>query len=181
MADFVLYAIILVIAFIITKYTVPFILSTTEIPHNLVSIVNLTLHIAIFCLVFLTFYFLPQPRGLVYQIITKPTTIAAVTPIATPFEPLTPKPGEPTWTPTGTPPPAPTWTPTGTPPPAPTWTPTNIPPTRKPNQPTHTPSPTSTKRPTTTPRDNKKSDLPQLVSETVYLISATFKVLPVAF
>lgn len=154
MADYILYALILAIAVIVTKYSVPFILSIASIPHHLVTIVNLALYFAIFAIVVFALYFLPQPRGLVSQIFAEPN-IVSVTPTSTPTKVLAQKPSEPTWTPTKTPLPAPTWTPTRTPTQnsiQPTWTPTKTPLPAPTWTPTKTPPPAPTWTPTKTPR-----------------------------
>lgn len=175
MADYIFYVITLVSAVIITKYFVSFILSIASIPANLVPIINLILYVGIFGITLSVFYFLPQPRGFIYQVLTDSTDTSITTadttykleentmsggPPSTPPELPTPHPNEPTWTPTITPPPAPTWTPTKeptqksmptwtptkTPLPAPTWTPTVTPPAA----PTWTPTKAPENPPTST-------------------------------
>lgn len=145
MANYVLYAIIGVMAIIATKYSVSFILSVIEIPHEAVPIVSLILNVAVFIAVFFTLNFI---SGFV------PVTAFYMPSPATTTPDIPPPEATSTSTPTSTPPPAATWTPTSTPPPAATWTPTQEPrstPTQKPTS-TRRPSVTPTKTPTLSPQ-----------------------------
>jgi hypothetical protein len=54
---YILFLGIVIIAAIITKYTVPFILSTAKIPHHLVPIINFLLNIAVLLSTFFVLYF----------------------------------------------------------------------------------------------------------------------------
>ncbi len=140
MATYFIYGIIAVVALLITRYSVPFILTTVQIPHEAVPTVNLMLNMAIFAISFF---------GLNFVAGFLPTdTLTMSFLMATPENRVT-----------ETPHPAATWTPSPTPLPAATWTSTLVPRSEPTRTPTQTRQPTSTRTPTPTPAPQVFGDI----------------------
>ncbi len=86
MTTYLLYGIFIIIAAIITKYSVPFMLSKANIPHSLVTVVNLALNVGTFLMTFLILYFLMQlqtPSQTIAEANITPDPTASSTPTET--------------------------------------------------------------------------------------------------
>lgn len=81
MFNLMIYGLILLIAVITAKYSVPFVLSRVDVPPEAVTRVNLVLNIGIFVTVFVLSYFILRAQGIIFPSFAVANTTSVKTPL----------------------------------------------------------------------------------------------------